>query len=52
MRADVVESVKRMAQLPTERSCRRCAVSVICSGGGVKSRRRVSSCEPGRLGRR
>ena len=50
MRADVVESVERMAQLLAERSCRRCPASVICSGGGVKSRRRVSSCEPSRLG--
>ena len=50
VRADVVESVERMAQLLAERSCRRCPASVICSGGGVKSRRRVSSCEPSRLG--
>ena len=50
VRADVVKSVKRMAQLLTERSCGRCPGSVICSGGGVGSRRRVSSGEPSRLG--
>ena len=51
MRADVVESIERLAQLLTERSCRRCRASVICSGSGVKSCW-VCSCEPSRLGRR
>ena len=37
VRADVVEFVKRVAQLRAERGCRWCPASVICWAGGVGS---------------
>jgi len=50
MRVGVVESVERPAELLAEGSRRRCRASVSRSGGRVKSRWWLSSCESSRLG--